>query len=432
LAILDIFKRKKNVFVAEEAKSVLEPTYSVGPSATYSPSRVRTALYNERTILTSVLTRMSMDVAGIPLRHAQLDDQNRYVDDVDSQLNYCLNFEPNIDQGPSAWQQDIATTLFNHGVAAIVPVDYHIDEDGNMDVFSIRIGEVTQWFPKHVKVSLYNESTGVRQEILLEKRRIAIVENPLYSVMNEPSSTLQRLTRKLQLLDVVDEQSSSGKLDLIIQLPYAIKSETRRKQAEQRKEDIEFQLKGSQYGIAYTDATEKITQLNRPAENNLLKQVEYLSDLLYSQLGIDKTVMSGTADEATMINYYSRTIEPILNAIVQAMQRSILGRDLLTKKRQRIMYFRDPFKLVPIGNIAEIADKFTRNEIVSSNEFRGFMGLQPSKDPKADQLINSNMPQPAVAPAAPPGPSVDDMDSMMDEVFKGLTADVDAMVKGDG
>lgn len=398
MAILDIFKRKKNIFVAEEQKSSLEPTYSVGPSATYSPSRVRTALYNERTILTSVLTRMSMDVAGIPLRHAQLDEMGRYSDDVDSELNYCLNFEPNLDQGPSAWQQDIATTLFNHGVAAIVPVDYLIDDDGIMQVYSMRIGEVTQFFPKHVKVSLYNEMTGVRQEILLEKRNVAIVENPLYSVMNEPSSTLQRLTRKLQLLDVVDEQSSSGKLDLIIQLPYAIKSETRRQQAEQRKEDISFQLKGSQYGIAYTDATEKITQLNRPAENNLLAQVEYLSDLLYSQLGIDKSVMSGTAEEATMINYYSRTIEPILNAIVQAMQRSILGKDALLKKRQRIMYFRDPFKLVPIGNIAEIADKFTRNEIVSSNEFRGFMGLQPSKDPKADMLINSNMPQPALAP----------------------------------
>jgi hypothetical protein len=394
----------------------------------------RPLFFNEKSMLSSVLNRMSIDVAGVAIRHIVEDEFGRYKDDVKSPLNDCLTREPNIDQGPRAFRQDIAETLFDHGVAAIVPVDIVMDPKvpGRFDILSLRVGVIKEWFPKHVKVSVYNEEKGLRQEIILEKSMVAVVENPLYRVMNEPSGTLQRLTRKLQLLDVVDEQSSSGKLDLIIQLPYTIKSEARRKQAEQRREDIEFQLKGSQYGIAYTDGTEKITQLNRPAENNLLKQVEYLTDLLYSQLGITADVMNGTAEEKTMVNYYSRTIEPILDSIVEAMQRTFVPK----RTKQRIGYFRDPFKLVPLADIAEIADKFSRNEILSANEIRGFMGISPAQDPKADQLMNSNMPQPNASsgepaePAAPTGPSMEDMDALMEEVFSGLSSDIEALVKG--
>jgi len=322
-------------------------------------------------------------------------------------LNECLVWEPNLDQSPRAFLQDIAMTLFDKGVAAIVPVDTSRDPQTNLlyDIYSLRVGDIVTWYPKHVRVNVYNENEGRREEVTLEKRSVAIIENPLYSVMNEPNSTLQRLIRKLGLLDAVDEQSGSGKLDLIIQLPYVIKSEARRQQAEQRREDIEFQLKGSQYGIAYTDGTEKITQLNRPAENNLLKQVEYLTNLLYSQLGLTPEVMDGTADEDAMVLYYSRTIEPILDAIVQAMQRAFLG-PMGSLGDQRIKYFRDPFKLVPVKDIAEIADKFTRNEILSANEIRTSLGIKPSSDPKADQLVNSNMPQPEPQPAlaSAPGP----------------------------
>lgn len=337
-----------------------------------------------------------MDVAGIEIRHIELDEIGRYSKDVDSELNRCFTLEANIDQSPRAFRQDIVGTLFDEGSAAIVPVDTLIDSvTGEVtDILNVRVGKILEWYPKHVRVDLYNEEKGIRQNIVIEKRKIAIVENPLYSVMNEPNSTLQRLIRKLSLLDGVDEQTSSGKLDLIIQLPYVIKSEARRQQAEARRQDIEFQLKGSQYGIAYTDGTEKITQLNRPVENNLLKQVEYLTNVLYSQLGITEAVMNGTADEKTMINYYNRTVEPILDAIVEAMQRSFLKVNDVTSPKQRIRYFRDPFKLVPLSDIAEIADKFARNEIFSSNEIRGFMGIPPSADPKADMLINSNMPQP--------------------------------------
>lgn len=322
-------------------------------------------------------------------------------------------------------------TLFDKGVVAIVPVDTAIGgsvETGDlrMDILTMRVGEIVGWYPKHIRVNLYNEATGNREEVIVEKRFAAIVENPLYAVMNAPNSTLQRLVRKLYLLDVVDEQSGSGKLDLIIQLPYVIKSEARREQAEKRRADIEFQLKGSQYGIAYTDGTEKVTQLNRPAENNLFKQVEYLVAMLYGQLGITDTIMNGTADEATMINYFNRTIEPILESVVQAMQRSFLGgRGVMAD--ERILYFRNPFKLIPIAQIAEIADKFTRNEIFSSNEIRGFMGVAPSKDPKADQLVNSNMPQPA---PIPPGPSFEDMDKLMTGILDGLSSDIDKIAGG--
>jgi hypothetical protein len=348
---------------------------------------------NDRSIVSSIYTRLSIDVAGLDVRHIELDAQGRYSKDVDSELSWCLLFEPNLDQGPRQFLQDIALTVFELGVAVIVPVDTTKIGDQIEDIYSMRIGHVVEWMKHHVKVSVYNEETGARQDIVLEKRMVSIVHNPFYSVMNEQNSTLQRLVRKLQLLDVIDEQSGSGKLDLIIQLPYTIKTEARRQQAELRKQDIEFQLKGSQYGIAYTDGTEKITQLNRPAENNLLKQVEFLTNLLYEELGLTKEVMSGTADEKVMINYFNRTIEPVLDAIVEAMQRVFIGKTK-TRAGQRVAYFRDPFKLVPISEIATIADKMSRNEILTSNEIRGFIGVQPSTDPKADKLLNSNMPQP--------------------------------------
>lgn len=389
---------------------------------------------NDRSIITSIYTRMSIDVASVNLRHVKFDDQGRYSEDVDSALAKALTFEPNLDQGPRAFRQDIAMTLFDKGSAAIVPVDTTSNPmvTEEFDIHTLRVGEIVDWYPKHVKVSLYNENTGRREDITLEKRHVAIVENPLYSVMNEPNGTLQRLIRKLTLLDAIDEQSGSGKLDLIIQLPYAVKSPTRLKQAEERRENIQLQLKDSQYGIAYTDATEKITQLNRPAENNLLGQVEWLTKMLYGQLGITEDIMNGTADEAAMLNYYNRAVEPILQAIIEAMQRSFLG-PMKTHKGERILYFRDPFRLVPIGSIAEIADKFTRNEIFSSNEMRGYIGVPPSKDPKADQLTNSNMPQPPDAAAAAPaeaGLSVEDVDSIMNEVFDGLSSDIEKIAGG--
>jgi putative sterol carrier protein len=393
LAIMDRVKKAWNAFVVTMPPE--EVTYSPGVSYTSaSPSRPRFRYYNERSIVTSIYNRISIDVASIPFRHIKVDDRGRYKENIQSNLNVCLTLEANIDQGPRAFRQDIVMTLFDNGVAAIVPVDTVVNPTTNevFDIYTLRVGEIVNWYPKHVRVSVYNEAKGIREEIVLEKRFVAIVENPLYSVMNEPNSTLQRLIRKLNLLDSVDEQSSSGKLDLIIQLPYVIKSEARRQAAEQRRQDIEFQLKGSQYGIAYTDGTEKITQLNRPAENNLLKQVEYLTNMLYGQLGITEEVMNGTADEKTMINYYNRTVEPLIDAIREAKQRAFLGIKG-TNNDERILYFKDPFKLVPVSQLADIADKFTRNEILTSNEIRGFIGIEPSDDPKADKLENSNMPQ---------------------------------------
>jgi Phage portal protein len=398
LAILERVRLAWNAFRAD-AENALVNTYNLGPSYTSTPHRPRLRYYNDRSIVTSIYTRISIDVAGMAIRHIRLDDKDRYSENIESGLNQCLMLEPNLDQGPRAFRQDIIMTLFDKGVAAVVPVDTTTNPEisTEFEILSLRVGDIVQWYPKHVKVSAFNETTGLRQEVVLEKRFVAIVENPLYAVMNEPNSTLQRLTRKLSLLDSIDEQSGSGKLDLIIQLPYVIKSEARRAQAEARRADIEFQLKGSQYGIAYTDGTEKITQLNRPAENNLMKQIEYLTVMLYAQLGLTEEVMNGTADEKTMLNYYNRTVEPILDAIVEAMQRSFLG-VLGTHQKERVRYFRDPFKLVPVAQIAEIADKFSRNEILSSNEIRGFMGLAPSADPKADKLLNSNMPQPTATP----------------------------------
>src|SRR5436190_3936784 len=357
------------------------------------PDRVRLRISNERSLISSIYTRLSIDVASIEMRHVRLDDQNRYLEDIDSGINNCLTLEANIDQAARAFRQDVAMTLFDRGVAALVPVDTSISpqQSGGFDILTLRVGEIVTWYPRHVRVNLYNEATSQREEITLEKSAVAIVENPLYAVMNEPNSTLQRLLHKLNLLDAIDEQSASGKLDLIIQLPYVIKSEARREKAEQRRKDIEFQLKGSQYGIAYTDGTEKITQLNRPAENNLMSQIEYLTKMLYGQLGLTEEVMNGTADEKAMLNYWNRTIEPVLTSMVESMRRTFLTKTARTQK-QTIQFFRDPFRLVPIENIAEIADKFTRNEIMSSNEIRQVIGLSPHSDPKADRLINSNMP----------------------------------------
>lgn len=396
MAVVDRIKNAWNAFRSEEA-SIEEDlgysSYGVASFGSSSPSRSRPRFYNEKSIISAVYNRIGIDVAAVRFQHAEIDDLKRYFGDVDSHLNACLNLEPNLDQGPRAFRQDIAMTLFDKGVAALVPVDTTRDPDTNevFDIFTLRVGEIIQWYPQHVRINVYNENSGQREEVTLEKRSVAIVENPLYSVMNAPNSTLQRLLRKLSLLDAVDEQSGSGKLDLIIQLPYVIKSEARRDQAEKRRKDIEFQLKDSKYGIAYTDGTEKITQLNRPAENNLMGQIEWLTGMLYGQLGITEEVMNGTADEAAMINYYNRTIEPIADAIIEAMQRTFIG-PVRTKGKERILYFNNPFKIIPLSELAEIADKLSRNEVITPNELRGLIGIPPSDDPKADELNNRNMP----------------------------------------
>jgi Phage portal protein len=366
------------------------------------PQRMRIPIYNERSIIASIYTRIAMDVSALMIKHVMVDAQGRYSKDLQTPLQTCLTFEANIDQAPRAFRQDIVMSMFTQGVAAIVPVDTSRNPDNNdiFDIYSLRVGEVVTWYPRHVRVNVYNDQPGhgKREEITLEKRYVALAENPLYSVMNETNSTLQRLLRKLALLDSVDEASASGKLDLIIQLPYVVKSEARRQQAVSRREDIEFQLRGSQYGIAYIDGTEKITQLNRPAENQLLAQVEYLTKVLYNELGLTEAVMNGTADETAMINYYNRTVWPIVTAIIEAMQRAFLGPQGISND-ERISFFRDPFGLVPVKDMAEIADKLARNEIVTANEVRQGLGLQPSSDPHADELRNSNMPQPEVKPA---------------------------------
>jgi hypothetical protein len=387
-------KHAWNVFTNREWDGSLKAyNGDIGAGYAYRPDRTRLRIPNERSIVSAIYTRLAIDLATIDMRHVKLDKQDRYVDDVNSGLQNCLQVEANIDQAAQAFRLDVALTIFDKGVVALVPVDTSVDPGmsaGGYDILTMRVGEITQWYPRHVQVWLYNEKLGIRQQITLPKTSVAIVENPLFAVMNEPNSTLQRLLYKLNLLDAVDEQSASGKLDLIIQLPYVIKSEARRQQAEQRRKDIEFQLKGSQYGIAYTDGTERITQLNRPAENNLMTQIEFLTTLLYSQLGLTDAVMNGTADEKTMLNYWNRTIEPTLKAITEAMARSFLTKTARTQM-QTIMYFKDPFSLIPIENIAKIADVFSRNEILSANEIRQIIGIRPASDPKADKLINSNI-----------------------------------------
>ena len=390
MGVLDRLRHGWNAFMNRD------PTYAqdLGPSYYYRPDRPRFTRGNERSIVTSVYNRIALDASAITIQHVRLDENGRFLSTIDSDLNKCLTLDANIDQTGRAFLQDAVMSMLDEGCVALVPVETDVDpnDTDSYKIFSIRTGKIVEWRPQHVKVRVYDERTGRKEDITISKSSVAIVENPLYAVINEPNSTMQRLIRKLSLLDVTDEQTASGKLDLIIQLPYIIKTEARRQQAEQRRKDIEMQLAGSKYGIAYTDGTEHITQLNRSVENNLMKQVEYLTSMLYSQLGITQTILDGTADEKTMINYYTRTIEPIVSSIVDEMKRKFLTKTARSQ-RQSIEFFRDPFKLVPVNDIAEIADKFTRNEILTSNEIRQIVGMKPSNDPKADELINSNISQ---------------------------------------
>lgn len=392
MGLLDRIRHGWNAFTNKD------PTVgynNLGTSYFYRPDRPRLTRGNERSIVTAIYNRIALDVASLEIRHCQLDKDGRYESTINSELNNCLSLEANIDQTSRAFIQDVVMSLLDEGCVALLPIDTTLNPNvtGSYDIQSMRTGKILEWYPKHVKVRVYNEKTGEKEDIIVAKNIASIIENPLYAVMNEPNSTMQRLIRKLNLLDAIDEQSGSGKLDLIIQLPYVVKSTTRRQQAEERRKEIEDQLTGSKYGVAYTDGTERITQLNRPVENNLMTQIEYLTSMLYSQLGITQSILDGTADEQTMLNYYSRTIDPIVAAIVDEMKRKFLTKTARTKK-QSILYFRDPFKLVPVNNIAEIADKFTRNEILTSNEIRQVIGIKPSGDPKADQLVNSNISQP--------------------------------------
>ena len=364
-----------------------------GETGSYNrPDRVRLTGGNERSIITSIFNRISIDIANIDIKHCDVDDEGRFLAERKSGLNNCLTTEANLDQTGSAFIQDIVMSMLDEGVVAIVPIDTNINPDysSGYDITSMRTGKILEWYPTKVRVRVYNDRTGRREEVILPKKIVAIVENPLYAIINEPNSTVQRLKRKLALLDITDEQTASNKLDLIIQLPYLVKTETRKKQAKERMSEIENQLAGSKYGIAYTDGTEKITQLNRSLENNLLKQVEYLTNMLYSQLGITQSILDGTADERTMLNYYNRTIKPIINAIVDEMKRKFLSKTARTQG-QSIKYFRDPFELVSMSDIAQIGDSFTRNEILTSNEIRQGLGFKPSSNPRADELVNSNI-----------------------------------------
>lgn len=392
---ITVGSRLKHAWNAFLNRDPTEERY-IDPGYTYSyrPDRVRLTRGNERSIITSIYNRIAMDVADMTIQHCKLDADGRFISVINSGLNNCLNLEANIDQTGRAFIQDAVLSMLDEGVVALVPVDttFNPKVTGSYDIETMRVGKILEWKPDKVRVSIYNERIGRKDEVVLPKKMVCIVENPFYSVFNEPNSTVQRLIRKLNLLDAIDEQSGSGKLDLIIQLPYIIKSDARRQQAEKRRKDIEMQLADSKYGVAYTDGTERITQLNRPVENNLMKQVEYLTSMLHSQFGITQSVMDGTADEKTMNNYFSRTIAPIISAIVDEMKRKWLTKTARTKS-QSIMFFRNPFKLMPINELAEAADKFTRNEIMSKNEFRQILGLKPSTDPKADQLINSNINQ---------------------------------------
>ena len=430
----DKMKHAYNAFTTTQRQDYSAGEFYGSGSYGSRPDRVRNAnIFGERSIVQAIYTRISIDIASIQLRHVKLDDQDRFTENILSGLNNCLTVEANLDQGSRDFRQDIAMTLCSKGYLAIVPVDTTLNPElsSSYDIKTMRVGEIVAWYPKHVRVNVYNEVRGLREEITLPKQHVAIVTNPLYSIMNEPNSTLQRLIRKLNLLDSVDEASASGKLDLIIQLPYVVKSEAKKQQALQRRQDISDQLRNSDYGIAYTDGTEKITQLNRPVENNLMAQVTYLTAMLYGQLGLTEEVMNGTADEKTMLNYWNRTIEPMTASITEAMHRTFLTKTARTQK-QAIRYFRDPFRLVPIDNIAEIADKFTRNEVMTSNEIRQVVGMVPSADPKADQLMNSNMPQPqleAGASSESPAPEGDDEAALaMNSQVDSLLASVNGMI----
>lgn len=407
----------------------------VGIGYSYRPDRPRFTRGNERSIVTSVYNRIALDVAQINIQHVRLDDNDRFLEVIDSGLNTCLSLEANIDQTGRSFIQDIVMSMFDEGCVAVVPVDTDDDPGdgipGSFDVDTMRTGKIIEWYPQHVKVRLYNDQTGLKEDIMLPKSAVAIIENPLYAVMNEPNSTMQRLIRKLNLLDVVDEQSSSGKLDLIIQLPYVIKTEARRLQAENRRREIEKQLSGSKYGIAYTDGTEHITQLNRSVGNNLMTQIEYLTSMLYSQLGITQSILDGTADEKTMLNYYNRTVEPIVSAIADEMKRKFLTKTARSQK-QSIKFFRDPFKLVPVTELAEIVDKLTRNEVATSNEARQIIGWKPSKDPKADELRNKNLNQSGGEKPAVPGAGTGggEQDQIVNELLDSLEAEIDAIIGG--
>lgn len=395
-------KHAWNAFTNWDENYQMVQSYAGGSTYGMYPGRTRLNFANERTIVSAILTHMAADAASIQLTHVRNDSAGLYQEDMVSGLNNCLTMQANIDQFPQQFRMDVIMTMFDKGVVAIVPVDTTSEpiNSNAYDILTMRAAEVVAWYPQHVRVNLYDEEKGYRRQITLPKSMVAIVENPFYQIMNEPSSTLQRLIRKLSMLDQIDEQSSSGKLDLIIQLPYVVKTEARRQQADQRRKDIEFQLKGSQYGIAYTDGTEKITQLNRPATNNLMEQINYLTQMLYDQLGLTDTIMNGTATEATMNNYFHRVTEPVIMAVIEAMRATFLSKTARTQG-QSIAYYRNPFALVPMADMAKIADMFSRNEIASANDIRTAIGWKPSKDPKADKLINSNMPTPAPLDPAP-------------------------------
>lgn len=387
------FKRAWNIFMNRDPTSYQAASY-FGSSYGYRPDRIRMTRGHERSIVTAICNRIALDVSAISLVHARVDENGHFLEYIDDTLHQCLTVEANLDQTGRALRQDIVMSMLDEGCVAVVPVeaDFDPDENSSYKIYSLRTGKILEWMPQHVRVRLYDERTGRFEEVVVAKKYTAIMENPLFAVMNEPNSTMQRLIRKLNILDAIDEQSGSGKLDLIIQLPYVIKSQARKEQAEQRRRDIEQQLSGSKYGIAYTDGTEHITQLNRGVENNLMSQIEYLTKMLYSQLGITESVMDGTANEETMLNYHNRTVEPILSAIADEMTRTFLTKTARTQK-QAISFFRDPFRISPVSQIAEIADKFTRNEIMTKNEFRSIIGMRPSDDPRADELRNSNINQ---------------------------------------
>lgn len=391
---LNLGARLKHAYNAFTNRDPTGSYISIGPGYSSRPDRPRMSHGNEKSIVTSIVNRIALDVASVEIRHCRLDDDGRYVEEINSGLNKCLKLEANIDQTSRAFIQDLVISAFDEGAVAIVPVDTTLNPEvtDSWDVQSMRAGKILEWYPEKVLIRVYNDRTGEKEDILLPKKQVGIFENPLYAVFNEPNSTMKRLVRKLSLLDVTDERTASGKLDLIIQLPYVVKTQTRREQAENRRKDLEDQLAGSKYGVAYIDGTERVTQLNRSVENNLMKQIEYLTNMLYSQLGITQSVLDGTADEKTMLNYTNRTIEAFVSAIVDEMKRKFLSKTARSQG-QSIEYFRDPFRLVPIDNIAEIADKFTRNEIMSTNEIRQKIGMKPSKDPKADELRNSNISQ---------------------------------------
>lgn len=437
-------KRAVNAFLAYNPLTTPGYGYAAGYGGYGArPDKTRLRSSNERSILASIYNRIAIDVAAVKIRHVRVDSKGRFQSEIDSELNRCLTLEPNIDQGPRQSRQAWVLTMMDDGVVAVVPVTWEVDQDGEVDYTQLRGSIIKRWLPRHVTVDLYNDIDGLRKDVTLPKGHMAIVENPLYSVMNEPNSTHQRLTRKLNLLDIVDDASSSGKLDMIIQLPYAVKADAQQKRATDRLAAVEEQLKGNAYGIAYIDATEKITQLNRPVENNLLKQIEYLTKMLYAEMGLTEEIMSGTADEKAMLNYFNRTVEPIIVAFIEAMQRSFIGTKR-TKAGERIQYYKEPFKLVPISQLADIVDKLRRNAVVSPNEVRDWLGLPPSDDPNADSTANSNMPQEGQVPPTagsdqqdpsttdattgdPVKAALDEFDSVITESFKSLGVDENAI-----